>query len=49
MNGYLIEVITYLSKGALVSLSIFAVTLVISFSFGVILSIGIRKIKHFIS
>jgi len=47
MNSYLIEVITYLSKGALVSLSIFAVTLVISFPFGVIFSIGIRKNKTF--
>jgi polar amino acid transport system permease protein len=47
MNSYLIEVIIYLSKGALVSLSIFAVTLVISFPFGVILSIGIRKNKTF--
>ena len=42
---YLIEVTQYLTKGALISLSVFLVTLLISFPIGLLLSIGQRSNK----
>ncbi len=41
--SYLIEVTQYLTKGALISLSVFLVTLLVSFPIGIILSIGQRS------
>lgn len=43
MIDYLLEVTTYLSKGAWVSLSVFGVTLIISFPIGILLSIVLRQ------
>lgn len=45
---YLIEVAQYLSKGALVSISIFVVTILYSFPFGMILSVAQRKNRFFL-
>lgn len=47
MIPYLLEILQYLTKGAIVSLSVFFVTIAFSFPFGVLLSLGLRKNKFF--
>jgi len=46
MIQYLLEVTEYLSKGALISLSIFIVTLLFSLPVGILLSIVMRRNKY---